>query len=126
MAIYDVLITLGAAARLTRLVTRDTITHPVRRAVLYNRAQRAALRREEPVPAPARPRAAQIRAWLYQLVTCDWCTSVWVAAAVTALAWACGPHPALVAIGSLLSISYVIGWLSDLHRLVVARATPQQ
>ena len=111
-SIYYALVTLGAAARITRLVTRDTITQPVRTAVLYNRDQRAALRREEPVPPSPRPNVARARAWLYALVTCDWCSSVWVSAGVVATAWAVGPHPVLVFLATVLSISYVVGWVA--------------
>lgn len=55
------LIELLATARLTRLVTEDSITEPLR------------------------DRAMEIHPMLGELVHCRWCTSVWAAAAVSVL-----------------------------------------
>jgi hypothetical protein len=79
-----------ATARLTRLVTRDQITHTARRAVL---------RRLDP------------DGLLAYLVICDWCTSMYMGAAVAAwTAW--GPSWALWPL-AVLAFSYTAGWLAS-------------
>ena len=79
---------IGMAARITRLVTTDTITKPARDAahhrILFNRAQRAALAAGDEVPPPDNQARAKARAWAAELITCRWCMGVWVSAAVVA------------------------------------------
>lgn len=64
-----------AVYRLTILVTRDTITEPVRQWI------RAAGRTTAGVPRPGRAAAR----WIFDLVTCPWCSGVWIAGAVVLL-----------------------------------------
>ena len=59
---------LGATGRITRLITSDTITAPLR-------ARAARVIREETRDAFA------------TFITCPWCVSVWVAPPVIALGW---------------------------------------
>jgi hypothetical protein len=66
--ILTVLILAGATARLTRLVTEDTITGPMRAAIM---------RRSKNGPD----------GWAYLWVSCPWCVGLWIAAAVTLAAW---------------------------------------
>lgn len=95
-------VTALAVFRLTRLVTSDTITEPLRARVLngpttYSRAQR-------------KPSAARVR--LYDFITCAWCVSMWIAAlAVVELQyrwawWAIFPFYVV------LALSAVAGYLS--------------
>lgn len=70
-----------AAYRLTRLVTRDTITRPARAAVIaaaYGRGAEhmSAELWEDEVDGDPHPPA------LAKLITCSWCASVWVGAGV--------------------------------------------
>src|SRR5690242_20889167 len=60
-----------AAARITRLVTRDTITQPLR-LWLINRSG--------------------VDSRLAELLSCDWCSGVWVSSAVVGTTWAWGDH----------------------------------
>lgn len=79
-----------ATARLTRLVTRDRITHGARRWALT--------------------RMDQDGLWAY-LIICDWCVSVYVAGAVTAaLAW--GPSWAVWVL-TPFAFSHVAGYLAS-------------
>jgi hypothetical protein len=81
-----------ATARLTRLVTRDQITHPIRRRLL------------------ARLDHDGMTAYL---IVCDWCVSMWVAAAGAALgAWS-GASSWWQAPGIALAFSYTAGWLAS-------------
>lgn len=81
-----------ATARLTRLVTRDQITHPLRRAIL------------------ARLDHDGMAAYL---IVCDWCTSMYIAAAGAALgAWG-GAWTWWQAPGVMLAFSYTAGWLAS-------------
>lgn len=79
-----------ATARLTRLVTRDRITHALRRRIL---------KRLDPEGLPA------------YLLVCDWCTSVYMGALVTAAGlW--GPAW-FYWIGVALALSHITGWLAS-------------
>ena len=102
----------GAAARLTRLVTRDTITQPLRDWVLFNRAQRQARLRNEPIPAPTRPTAARARSWLHSLLTCDWCAGLWISAAVVTATALWRDTPAYWGTTSALTVSHAVGLLA--------------
>lgn len=75
-----------AVARLTRLVTKDTISNPIR-ARVHRRSVKA-----------------------FDFLSCPWCTSVWIAAAVVGLTVGIGSwwrYPA-----ALLSMSMVAGFLA--------------
>ena len=92
MDLIALLVAALATARLTRLVTRDQITHPLRRALL------ARVDRD---------------GYLAYLLTCDWCVSVWIGAGaavvgVRAGAWSWWWAPAVA-----LVVSYVAGWLAS-------------
>lgn len=97
-------LTIGATARITRLVTDDRITETLRDAVLhrltYDPQQRAALdahhqavtdalTAHEPAPlTPAIPPAenparANRNAWFAWLLTCRWCASIWTSVLTT-------------------------------------------
>lgn len=109
------LTTAGAAARLTRLATADSITQRPRTALLVRVAHprrlrdQAALGHEIPPPTP-------VRAWFLELLTCPWCLSVWIAALLVPLALLLGDHPAYLATTSVLAVSYIVGWLADNER----------
>lgn len=92
----------GAVIRLTRLITHDTITAPLRSAAArYDVRNRLALQKPpHPGPGPA-----------LTFITCPWCISVYIAAAVFA-AWGlapehCRPHLALVY--AALTASWITG-----------------
>jgi hypothetical protein len=81
------LLTLGATARITRLVTDDTFTQPLRDLINAKAADRwYAADESQPdtlthhVPAPLAWR------WLNKLVTCPWCAGFWISA-LTALGY---------------------------------------
>jgi hypothetical protein len=79
-----------ATARLTRLITRDEITHRARRLVLA-RLDRDGL--------------------MAYLIVCDWCVSVYVGAAMAAVcAW--GPSWT-VWVMAALAFSHTAGWLAS-------------
>lgn len=113
----------GAVARVTRLITWDAITQPLRRAVLdallFNRTQRAARRSGQPIPAPKRRHIAIIRVhahrWARKLLSCPWCVGLWVSAAAVAVLHVVGPQPYIVLPGSALALSYAVGLLSGLE-----------
>ena len=79
-----------ATARLTRLVTRDRITHTPRRLLL---------KRLDPEGLAA------------YMVVCDWCVSVYVGAGIVALLWA-GPAWIVWPLYAL-AFSHVAGWLAS-------------
>lgn len=119
MNVIQLLLTTGASARLTRLVTRDTITAPLRHRLLYNPDQRAALAAGEMVPPPTCPIAARVRAKLYELATCDWCAGLWISPMVAAAAHLAGrrdqhkPAVWFTVPAAALSASHGLGWLAS-------------
>lgn len=116
MSLLRLVVDAVACYRLTILVTRDTITSPARewlRARAYpdtlpEGASRIYLWGH---PASPRPWMMATRRWVHELVTCAWCSSIWIAAGVVALTatvplvW---QYPAAV-----LALSGVTGFLAD-------------
>jgi hypothetical protein len=91
--LWLVVLVVGASARLTRLVTRDTLTSPFRAWTI---------RRWGPDSKPA------------TLLTCPWCAGFWLCAAVAASGWWARDAwwwslPALT-----LTASYAVGLLDKL------------
>jgi hypothetical protein len=78
-----------ATARLTRLVTTDRITETPRNALV---------------------RRLGAESKLAYLVHCDWCSSIYIAPAVTALVWW---QPSGVWIAGALAASHVTGYLAS-------------
>jgi hypothetical protein len=119
-----VLIT-GAAARLTRLTTRDAITEgprtKIHRLVLFSPEQRAALKSGKPVPPPRSQSAAKIRTKIHEGLSCDWCVGVWWTALVTAAHYVTGAATGRRRTGATLveaacaalAGAHVLGWLSE-------------
>lgn len=66
--ILTTMIMFGATARLTMLITEDTITGPLRAWVMR--------------------RAGGPQSLTYEWIRCPWCVGLWIAAAVTAAVWA--------------------------------------
>lgn len=66
-SILTVLIMAGVTVRLTRLITEDTITGPLRAWVMR--------------------RAGGPEAWPYLWIRCPWCVGLWLAFAVTVAVW---------------------------------------
>lgn len=107
------IVTVGAAARLTRIVTRDAITQPLRDFVLFNRDQRRARRRNQALPGPRRPAAAKARAWAHTLITCDWCAGFWISALVAGAYAAWHTSHVYFYVALALTLSYLVGWLAE-------------
>lgn len=89
MDTITLLVAAFATARLTRLVTRDQITHGARRWIL---------------------KRIDNDGWLAYLIHCDWCVSVYTGTAVGVWA-AWGPSWALWPL-AVLAFSYTAGWLA--------------
>lgn len=68
LSVFVSVLTLLATCRITRLITEDTITKPIRDHV----AARAA-------PRPGR-RGPRTWRWADKLLTCGWCSGFWVSA----------------------------------------------
>jgi hypothetical protein len=114
---YTLVIITGAAARLTRLTTRDRIIAGLRafvhQRVLFHPTQRAARAAGQPLPTPPRPRAAVFRTWIYALITCDWCVGVWWCAIVGVLAYLSGGSPWFTVPATILTAAYLLGWVVE-------------
>ncbi|MER5968510.1 hypothetical protein ABT112_01965 [Streptomyces sp. NPDC002055] len=81
-------LSLGISCRITRFITKDTLAAGIRSWV-------AARFGDDSKPA--------------YLVTCGWCTSVWVAAAVAPLGFWAGETVAFQLVAMILTLSYLTG-----------------
>ncbi|OEV12371.1 hypothetical protein K378_02990 [Streptomyces sp. Amel2xB2] len=88
----EFLLALGITCRTTRFITKDTLAAGFR-------SWTAGRFGEDSKPA--------------YLVTCGWCTSMWVSAAVVPVAWAAGNTLAFQAVAAAFSLSYLSGLASD-------------
>lgn len=85
-----------ASARVTRLITHDSIFTPVRQWVLI-RAERHSIARLQ---------------WWDELLSCPWCTGMWVSFAATA-GWLTLPRETTLVIASTLALAYLVGVLEE-------------
>lgn len=92
------LLTLGAIARVTRFVVDDVLFQPVRAAVDKRAGRR-------------------LFGWLADLMSCSWCTSIWVSAAAAVAHWAWHDTVPYVYLVAALTASHVVSlaasWLDS-------------
>lgn len=93
MTLAIFLLTLGASARLVRLVTDDYITRHVRAFFI---------RRYGPDND------------LAYLLGCPWCVSIYICGGMFSAAWFWGWHPAYLIVTAALTASYLIGTVATL------------
>ena len=92
-----VVLLIGATARLTRFITADAITEPLRSVFDRLNSER-----------------------LSYMVRCDWCVSVWTGFGFSLLGWH-APVSWSMVIGVALTASLVTGWLATLEDAVLAK-----
>lgn len=117
-----------AVARLTRLLTTDSLTEPIRRWFLYRwpnedtkfgDSELAHQERDDPQPRHL-PTGVEVinvdRAWvaLYpkkwsEVLSCDWCAAIWIGIAVWIAYWF---YPVTEVILTPLALAYVAGFLN--------------
>lgn len=88
MSLQILLLTLGMTCRITRFITKDTLAAGLRSKV-------AARFGDDSKPA--------------YLVTCGWCTSIWISAAAVPVALIAGDTTAYQAVATVLTVSYLTG-----------------
>lgn len=81
-----------AAARITRIITRDAITAPAR-MWLVNRLG--------------------VESKIAELLQCDWCTGFWVSFGVVGAAWEWGDRAWLTWPLTGLAVAHLVGWLAS-------------
>lgn len=89
---FAAVVTALAVARVTRLVTSDYLTAPVRQWVVL--------------------KLGTTSKGAY-LITCDWCTSLWIAAAAAPLAYWHSTNPWYLIPAIALAFSYIVGFLAQ-------------
>ena len=97
----------GATYRLAILLTRDTITDPLREAS----RRRGWIRQRDGLPVEIGTRGGRTARTLYALMGCPWCVSIYLAVGVVALTrfWPAGWQYAALA----LALSGVAGFLAE-------------
>jgi hypothetical protein len=96
-----------AVYRLAVLITKDTITHPLRELaeLPFRRQQKREAKEDKP------PALSGFRWYLVELSTCTWCVSIWLAAGVVALTCLA---PTVWQYGAVaLTLSAVAGFLAE-------------
>ena len=91
-------VVIGASARLTRLVTADSITTFARTAFLRRFKGEVAARTAA------------------EFITCPWCVGFWVALSVTLSAYAWGDQLWFIVATTALTVAHVVGLLARLDR----------
>jgi hypothetical protein len=99
-----------AVARVTRLVTEDALTEPVRARLLPR-----LWRRYAPHIPPADWEVAEPPKLVY-LVTCPWCVSIYVAAVAAPLWYFLGSNPWVLVPAAGLSFSHLTGLLATVGK----------
>lgn len=132
LSVFISALTLLAICRVTRLITEDTITKPIRDWVEMKAAPRASTRpvgRSAGNPA-GRPAGQEVfatarpapRAWRYldKLLNCPWCSGFWVSALIGLAYFKCWlgvwPHDAVTIFSyavAVLASSWVSAILAD-------------
>ena len=92
MNVVVFLLALGITCRITRFITKDTLAAGFRSWV-------AARFGDDSGPA--------------YLVTCSWCTSIWISAAVVPVAFLSGGSIGFQAVAMMLTLSYLTGVASN-------------
>jgi hypothetical protein len=92
MELITLLLAVLATARLTRIVTSDYITAGPRRWLL---------------------RHLEGREMMQYLIVCNWCASVYVAAAVAVTGWLWADTAVWTWTAAALAASHVTGWLAS-------------
>lgn len=102
------LLLLGLITRVTRLVTTDTITQPIRTALTSRTWEGVTA---NPDGTFEKTRKNKVCGWFAELTDCNWCSGVWVAAAATVSAqlWADTQAWNLVALGATLA--WAAAWI---------------
>jgi len=89
-----------AVARLTGLVTADTITEDLRHAFI----------------AWLDDRPKTLGSFVGSLIECPWCVSMWVGLLAASPVWFWGDSPAMLIPAMALAFSQVTGMISNLGR----------
>jgi hypothetical protein len=89
-----------AVARVTGLITTDTITEGIRDGLI----------------GWLDDRPKTLGSFVATLITCPWCSGMWVAAVASPLAWFWGDHPALLIPALALAFSQATGMISEIGR----------
>jgi hypothetical protein len=89
-----------AVARVTGLITLDSITEPARDALI----------------SWLDDRPKTLGSSIATLITCPWCAGMWVAMVTAPLVWFWGHQPALLIPALALAFSQVTGMISNLGR----------
>lgn len=89
-----------AVARVTGLITTDTITEGIRDGLI----------------GWLDDRPKTLGSFVATLITCPWCSGMWVASAASPLVWFWGDLPALVIPALALAFSQATGMISEIGR----------
>jgi hypothetical protein len=99
-AIAVLLVYALAVARITGLIVSDTITEPLRDALI----------------GWLDDRPKTLGSALATLVTCPWCAGMWVSLIASPLVWFWGGSPVMLIPAIALAFSQVTGMISNLGR----------
>lgn len=111
--------------RLTRLVTTDQISAPLRdKLAAFLSPYNYGVYDETTRLVTAKPQTplSRVLDFLQDLVSCDWCTSLWLAAAVAPLAYNFPTNPVFILVSSAAAFSWLTGAATTVIDAQEARA----
>lgn len=110
LSVFIAALTLFAACRVTRFVTEDTLTQPIRDWI----HMKAQPRHAHPA-GRAGGRAPRFWRYLSKLVTCPWCAGFWISLALTLAYFRCWlghwPNTPASAFAFLVAV-FALAWVS--------------
>ena len=107
------LIWVACVYRLTRLVVEDAITAPIREAI---RKRSIILEVRPSLTGSAAAQRENLKTsgfwrWLFDLISCFWCVSVWISALAVLAYWGARPYSDYAALA--LALSAMVGLVRE-------------
>lgn len=115
MSTLLVVLVVLAIARITRLVTTDTLFEPLREKLYIASVAGDEWYQEENRIIHRPGRKAAVQRFFVQLTSCDWCTSIWVTTAVAAIAYYAHSDAWFFYVALALAASHLTGLLSAIE-----------
>lgn len=111
------LLTVGASARITRIIVSDTITRTIRAKLwAWTGGKLRLMRMEENYENPDEDGTLVFDEWRWSILNCPWCIGFWISLAVTALAYVSHGATWFVVPAIGLTVSYVIAFIAGYEK----------
>lgn len=127
MTLVAFLLALAIVVRGTRLIGEDKITDPLRQKLLVSPLLEAERKHYEENPwgtdGHTSFKRSGFRHFVNELISCPWCLSVWLGAAVAPVAYHYGDNQAFILVGAAAALSHLTGLAHQLSEYLDARSS---